>query len=60
MVGLITDNRPSVNKSVCTVNLYVIVISIRPRITFTVVADPDDQDGDCDELGSAEVDLNMV
>lgn len=30
------------------------------RITFIAVSDPEDQDTDCEELGAASVDLNMV
>lgn len=41
----------------CLSNICFIVCN---RILFTVVADPDDQDADCDELGSAEVHLKMV
>ena len=28
--------------------------------TFTVVSDPDNDEMDCEELGYAQVDLNMV
>ena len=30
------------------------------RVIFTVVSDPVDQEGDCDEVGTAEVDLCTV
>ena len=30
------------------------------RVIFTVVSDPVDQEGDCDEVGTAEVDLSTV
>lgn len=30
------------------------------RIQFTVVSDPEDSEGDCTEIGTAEVDLNTV
>ncbi len=30
------------------------------RLVFTVVADPEEQEGDCVEVGTAELDLNKV
>ena len=30
------------------------------RLSFTAVSDPEDPNDDCEELGSASLDLNMV
>lgn len=45
---------------VLTCSMYETAPCVVCRITFIAVSDPEDQDTDCEELGAASVDLNMV
>ena len=63
---------PAVKQPLCVYVLYIphtlLVIAMISslsllhdiRIAFTLVSDPGDQDADCEELGTASLDLSKV